>query len=224
MWKSGELRKTTWWMSLERRWKTKPPPTPVLHINWKSVSFLKKCIIEKFQCCFFILLHCLRAFAVNLDPGCLKHTSLSQGCTLHTLRHSLPSWTRANALHLFPKSIQRRNERANKINPHVTQELNIHSLYYLAFSFFAIHKKPAREPEVSSLLMLSEGCIPPSVIPQKLPLSVVPGSQPLCLLSCHTSCSGLSMIISPCSAPDNTMHSLFSFLSLFADVAIHKKL
>lgn len=168
------------------------PLMPVLPIKWKPVSFLKKCIIEKFRCCFFVLLHFLRAFATNLDPGCLKHTSLSQSCTLHTLRHSLPSWIQANALYLFPKSIQRRSERANKINPNVTQELNIHNLYYLVFSFFAIHKKPAREPEVSSLLMMREGWIPTSVIPQKLPMSVVSGSQHLRLLSCHTSCSGLS--------------------------------
>lgn len=71
--------------------------------------------------------------------------------------------------------------------------------------------------------MVSEGWSSAWVIPQELPC--------LCCLGVSTSaCSAVPplvqvspMIISPCSAPDNTMHSLFSFLSLFADVAIPKK-
>lgn len=127
------------------------------------------------------------------ELGCWvsKTTSLSQSCTLHTLRHSLPSWIQPNALHLFPKSIQRRNERANKINPNVTQELNTHSFYYLVFSFFAIHKKPDREAEVSSLLMMSEGWSLPRWSCRNCHVCGTWSQHP-CLLSCHTSCSALS--------------------------------
>lgn len=45
---------------------------PALHAGCKPFNFLIKTVIGKFQCCFLLPLHRLRALVMNLAPRCLK--------------------------------------------------------------------------------------------------------------------------------------------------------
>lgn len=103
--------------------------TPALHIDCKSINFLKKNYHWEIQLLVFTVIALPKSLSYELMfwMSKIKRQSLSSSCTLHTLQHSLPNRTQANASHLFPKSVHRSNERANKVNPNATCKLNIHS-------------------------------------------------------------------------------------------------